>query len=161
MLLATQPGCRIKDCKLKSQQRQEDSLSSSTSSLNEIITAKTKMAEQKQVKPLPLTPQMSELNEPEFPRSDSMEFKYSTSEEIFNLCDFQSSKNNKNPTFLLANIFYKKSNNFAFLLTLTGDVFFFNLTENFKDNSYIWYRDLQSPILFYAKADLIVSLSIA
>ena len=58
MILATQPGCRIKDCKLKSQLRQSDSLSSSTSSLSEIITVKPKTTEQKSVKPLPLTPQI-------------------------------------------------------------------------------------------------------
>lgn len=156
MLLATQPGSRIRDCKLKSQLHQSDSSSSSTSSLNDLVAVKHKITEQKPTKPLSMTPQTIDLNESEMPRSDSIEFKYSSSEQFFNLGEFQSSKSTKNPTFLIANVFYRKSNNFAFLLTLNGDVFFLNITDNFKNNSYIWHRDLQTPILFYSKADLIV-----
>lgn len=154
MLLATQPGSRIRECKLKAQL---DSSSSSSSSLSEIITVKTKTTEQKAVaKPIALTPQISEINEPEFLRNEPLEFKYSSTEEIFNLGEFQSSKNIKSPTFLIPDVSYKKQNNFAYFLNMNGDVYFFNMSENLKDKNYIWYRDLQSPILFHYKANLIV-----
>lgn len=65
------------------------------------------------------------------------------------------------PTYLVSNVTYNKSDQYAFLITMNGDVFFFkmNLTGPEPIKTPIWHSNINALVMKYYKIDINVSLS--
>jgi hypothetical protein len=85
-------------------------------------------------------------------------------EEIVNFLDETSDQasnllKKSIPCFLVTNVSFDKSDNFAYLITSDGDVYFFQM-ENFGEISsknVIWHKSLNVFVMNYYKYDINVS----
>ncbi len=59
-------------------------------------------------------------------------------------------------TFLVPNVVYNKSNQYAYLITMNGDVYFFKMTptDSFPIRTYIWHRSINAIVLKCYKVDI-------
>lgn len=60
------------------------------------------------------------------------------------------------PTYLVTNVTYNKSDQYAFLITMNGDVFFFkmNLIGPGPIKTPIWHSNINALVLKYYKVDI-------
>ena len=152
-LLVTQSGGRVVHCKLNSLQMDVSTLSavSSSSSLVDLANNTTGNINYTEI---------SSNNRLSYAKQSSN--AASTNEEVVNffseISSADSQKSNM-PTYLVTNVCYKKSNNYAFLVTATGDVFFFKLiNSNFPIKAPIWHISLNNIVVMrYFKVDVNVS----
>lgn len=62
------------------------------------------------------------------------------------------------PTFLVPNVVYNKSNQYAYMITMNGDVYFFKMTLGaFPLKTYIWHKSINAIVLKCYKVDINVS----
>jgi hypothetical protein len=84
-------------------------------------------------------------------------------EEILNLSSELSNQDPLNlsclPTYLLTNITCHLSNQYAYLVTFNGDIFFINLANLVSKKSKIWYRSINNNVVNCFKADINVRIS--
>lgn len=86
-------------------------------------------------------------------------------EEIVNfsseITSFDSNRNNV-PTFLVPNVNFNKSNTYAYMVTMNGDIFFFKLSmNNVTNKAPIWHRSINNIIVMKChKLDINVTLEL-
>ena len=86
-------------------------------------------------------------------------------DEIMSFCNEtensnQTNDNSKlcNPSFLITNVTFNKSSNYAFLVTSNGDIFFFKINiADTVNKLVIWHRNINVFIMKYFKVDINVS----
>jgi hypothetical protein len=139
-LLASLPGGRVFQCKLTGivvdpLPATADTTSSSSSSLNDLM-------KKSQSNPL--------LNR-------------STSQQVEEIINFFSELNTNDtqrlsfsmPSYLVTNVQYNKCNQYSFLVTTNGDVFFFKMVLNSLSRTPIWHRNLTGLVVMnYYKCDI-------
>lgn len=69
------------------------------------------------------------------------------SEEIFET-------NIKSLCYLISDVVFRNSNNFVFIVSLDGDILFYNLNDL---TAHLWHKNLNIPILYYFKINLEVN----
>lgn len=83
-------------------------------------------------------------------------------EEILNLSSEITSCDATNltslPTYFITNITCQQSNQYSYMVTFNGDIFFINLSNLISKKSKIWYRCLNNAIISCYKADIDVSI---
>lgn len=64
------------------------------------------------------------------------------------------------PTYLVTNVTYNKSDQFAFLITMNGDIFFFKMALNSSNSikNPIWHTNINALVMKYYKIDINVCL---
>lgn len=63
------------------------------------------------------------------------------------------------PTFLVINVTFNKSSQYTYLITMSGDVFFFKMTQgSFPIKTPIWKRSINAIVLKCYKIDINVNL---
>lgn len=126
-LIATQPGGRA--FILKSSQMPVFSNSSSSSSLTDLTFNNQSTASAK---------------------STSID-KF---EEVVNFL-LESKQNCNLPSFLVGNVTYNKSNQYAYMITMSGDVYFFKMTPgSFPIRTQLWHRSINAIVLKCYKVDI-------
>ena len=64
------------------------------------------------------------------------------------------------PCFLVTNVNFNKCNQYGFLITVSGDIFFFRLALNgIPNKTPIWQRNINAIVMKYYRIDINVSLS--
>lgn len=65
-------------------------------------------------------------------------------------------------SYLVTNVTYNKSNQYAYLITMSGDVYFFKMTAgNFPIKTYLWHRSINAIVLKGYKIDInVISICI-
>ena len=62
------------------------------------------------------------------------------------------------PSYLVTNVQYNKCNQYSFLVTTNGDIFFFKMVLNSLSRTPIWHRNLTGLVVMnYYKCDINVS----
>lgn len=145
-LLATQTGGRVVHCKLNTPEYGTLSTVSSSSSLIDLASVAN------------LNTNSGDL------KQSSAQFRQQSnvSDEVVNYySEIHSTDSHKAnlPTFLVCNVSYKKSNNYAFLLTMNGEIFFFKMLNNanYPIKQPIWHQTLNVIVMRYFKLDIDVS----
>ena len=136
-LLAALPGGRVFQCKLSSNDFVQTlpADTSSSSSLSDLM-------KKSQSNPL--------LNR-------------STSQQVEEIINFFSELNTNEvqrlpfsmPSYLVTNVTYNKCNQYSFLVTTNGDIFFFKMVLNSLSRTPIWHRNLTGLVVMnYYKCDI-------
>lgn len=137
-LFATQPGGHAFVCKtVQVADSLNNSNSSSTSSLSDLIQKSLVLSKEKQK-----TSNLTEEAINFFTEINPIEVERSTIH-----------------TYLVTNINFNKSNQYAYLITMNGDIFFFKMSlNNFNSNGSLktplWHRNINSLVLKYYKVDI-------
>lgn len=59
------------------------------------------------------------------------------------------------PTYLVANVTYNKSDQYAFLITMGGDVFFYKMSINSSTlKTPLWHCNINALVMKYYKVDI-------
>ena len=136
-LIATQPGARVLLCKSLqttiNSSKVELSNSSSSSSLTELVSN----------------------NQTSFSTSfiNSFEEAVNFTSEIISV-ETDAQRANL-PTYLVSNVCFNKSNQYAYLVTMNGDVFFFKMTiGGVTIKAPIWHRSVNAIVMKCYKIDI-------
>ncbi len=149
-LIATQPGCRAMLCKPMHANitKTEFSNSSSSSSLTDLTYNANNNTNET----------TNNVNQTSFSvKSNSFtanfeEFVCFTNE--ITSVETQLQRANL-PTYLVTNVKYNKSTQYAYMITMNGDVFFFKMNlDNYPAKIPIWYRSINVIVLKWHKTDI-------